>query len=224
MLKKVITILFYHFKANFKTLYFNYKQFEIKKAIHLPVKIHRNVVLRNSNGKIVLPEIVYNSMVEIGSGHVGIFDYKRQKTIWDNNGSVEFEDNAKIGIGCAIVVDKNGKLFLGKNVVLTGSSSIICSKLIFLKRNVLVSWDVLIMDSDFHQIYNDADNVINPNKPILVDEACWIGCRCIILKGSIIAKNSIIGSGTIISKVFTTQNCIIAKNPPQVLMQNTRWQ
>ena len=44
----------------------------------------------------------------------------------------------------------------------------------------------------------------------------FIGCNCIILKGSVIGDNCVIGAGSVVSGTFDA-NCVIAGNPARVI-------
>ena len=48
------------------------------------------------------------------------------------------------------------------------------------------------MDTDFHKIYDLESNILNKDKAIEIGENVWIGCRCTILKGANIKRNSVI--------------------------------
>ena len=79
-------------------------------------------------------------------------------------------------------IEKYPSLHFGDNFDVTGSSSIICSKNITFGNDSLLSWDILIMDSDFHPILNRNKDRVNSPLPINIENGVWIGCRSTILK------------------------------------------
>ena len=104
---------------------------------------------------------------------------------------------------------------------------IICQKNIKLGDGCLLSWDILIMDSDFHKIANMFDSkVINAPKDIIIGNHVWIGCRSTILKGVAIADNTVIAAGSIITKSFEGGNCVVGGSGKHVgiLKENTNWE
>ena len=88
----------------------------------------------------------------------------------------------------------------------------------------MLSWDILVMDTDWHTITDYNNNVINAPKSIVIGNNVWIGCRSIIMKGVNIAAGTVVAAGSIITKDVLEQNCIIGKNPIQVIKRNVLWE
>ena len=78
--------------------------------------------------------------------------------------------------------------------------------------NCLLSWDILIMDTDFHYITNPKGEIINKPLPITIGNHVWIGCRNTILKGVSIADNVIVSANSTLTKNITESNCIVGGN------------
>lgn len=114
---------------------------------------------------------------------------------------------------------------MGENFTITAETSIVCHKKIKFGNNVLISWENLFMDTDFHKIKNkEKNNIINEPKEIYIGNNVWIGCRNIILKGSEISNNCVIGSDSLINKKFNRDNVLIAGNPGKILKENIIWE
>ena len=75
----------------------------------------------------------------------------------------------------------------------------------------MIASDVTITDSDWHGIYDRTDYVATP-KEVIIEENVWIGEKAIVLKGSKIGKNSIIGAGSVVNGVVP-ENVVFAGNP-----------
>jgi acetyltransferase-like isoleucine patch superfamily enzyme len=209
----------------FKTLYFNLKYLSFKQAIHLPILIARKVSLRKFAGSVILDCNPKIGIVKIGFGDVGIFDYKGSRSIWEVNGKVIFRGKANIGHGSKISVGKDGCLYVGDNFVITAESTIICAKEVVIGNGCLFSWDILVMDTDFHKIYDENGQIINEPRGIEIGDNTWIGCRSVILKGVKLPKNTIIGANSVVSKncSFKEDGTLIAGIPAHVLKKNICW-
>lgn len=162
--------------------------------------------------------------MQIGSKNVSIIG-KEHKTIWDCQGNVFIGRKAFIGIGGCISIGKSGSLFLGDNFALTARSTIDCQKEIRFGNDCLLSWDILMMDSDYHHIFNENGDPINDPRPITIGNHVWIGCRTTILKGTFLPDNTIVAAGSVVSKSLQTSNMIVGGNGRAfgVLKENVSW-
>ena len=205
-----------------KTLRFNLHYFPLKTALRLPVFVSHRTFLRELHGKIMLPEKVNTAMIKIGFGDVGHYDRKRSRSIWQVSGTVAFGGKASIGHGSKLSV--RGNLTLGADFNMTAESTIVCAHQISFGNDCLLSWDILIMDTDEHPIINQDGIRTNPDKPILVGNHVWIGCKCTLLKGTEIPNNAIVAAGTLLTSAFSGENQVIGGNPPAVLKSEVRWE
>lgn len=105
-------------------------------------------------------------MIKIGFSDVGIFDRKKSRTVFQMNGTLIFNGKADFGHGCKISINNNGKFICGNNLTVTAESQFICSKKITIGNDCLFSWDNLIMDTDFHHVYNKNNQIVNENKKL----------------------------------------------------------
>ena len=205
-----------------KTLRFNFHYFPLKTALKLPVFVSHRTFLRELHGKIMLPEKVNTAMIKIGFGDVGHYDRKRSRSIWQVSGTVAFGGKASIGHGSKLSV--RGNLTLGADFNMTAESTIVCAHKISFGNDCLLSWDILIMDTDEHPIINQDGIRTNPDKPIFVGNHVWIGCKCTLLKGTEIPNNTVVAAGTLLTSAFSGKNQIVGGNPPTILKNNVRWE
>ena len=205
-----------------KTLRFNLHYFPLKTALKLPVFVSRRTYLRELHGEVVLPEKVETAMVKIGFGDVGHYDRKRSRGIWQVSGTVTFGGKAGIGHGSKLSV--RGHLNFGADFNMTAESTIVCAASITFGKDCLVGWDVLVMDTDEHPLYDMAGNRLNPNRPIVVGNHVWIGCKCVLLKGAEVPDNTVVAAGTLLKSAFEGECQVIGGNPPAVLKREVRWE
>lgn len=207
-----------------KTVRFNLHYFGWKKIVKPIVLCSREVSLKKMKGTVSVKNPVIFG-VKIGFGNVGIIDSSRERAMWENSGNVDFQSRARLDTGTRIVCQKGAKLCFGENVRINGRTSIICYKKIVLGDECLLSWDNLLMDTDFHKIYdmNTDNNVpINDDREIELDSHVWVGCRCTILKGSYVPKNSVIAAGSIITSKLNSSNCLYIGNAEK--KDSIRWE
>lgn len=211
-------------KENYKTIYFNFKYFKFKDAIQFPVILSRNVILKRLEGCVEFNCPVKYNLVKIGFESIGIFDVKCSKSILEIKGNIIFNGKARIGQGCKISVAKNGKLIFGDQFMITAETAIVCNNNIVFGKNCLLSWDILIMDSDHHTIKNEEGEIINHSKPIIIKDKVWIGCRTLILKGTQIPYGSVIGANSVVSNFLKEEKAIYAGIPAKWVKGNITWE
>lgn len=212
------------FSIGSQTVFFNLKHFPLKVALRFPVLLSKKVYLRNTSGTVILRQPIKTGMIRIGFGDVGIFDDKRSRTIWEVSGKIEFEGMAQIGHGSKISVAKNGHLTIGDNLRITAESTIYASKEIRIGKNCLFSWDILMMDTDFHTIRDEFGRISNSSMPIHIGDNVWIGCRSLILKGARVPDNCIIGANTHLHKPLEKSDSLYAGNPVKLIKERISWE
>jgi acetyltransferase-like isoleucine patch superfamily enzyme len=203
-----------------KTIWFNFRYFRFVDAIKLPVFVSNRVWLMRLGGSVKLG-VVKPGVVKIGFGDVGIFDRQRARSIWQVSGSVEFKGVAKIGHGSKISVV--GELSVGNNVSITAESALVSHKRIIIGDDVLISWDVLVMDSDLHDIFDNNGLKINQPMAVVIGNKVWIGCRSLILKGVTIADGVVVAANSTLTKSVTLEHAIVGGNPVRVIRKNISW-
>lgn len=206
-----------------KTIIFNFYYFPPMVAIRLPIFIYKRSKLQKMKGKILVEAPITTGMVKIGPYGLGTQDYFYSRTIWQVSGLLIIKGKANIGRGSKISIGKEGILTLGNKFTITGNTEIICQKEITFGDNCLLSWDILMMDTDFHHILNQEGTKINSPKPIKIGNHVWIGCRNTILKGVSIADNNIIAANSTLTHNITNENCIIGGNG-KILKTNINWE
>lgn len=204
-----------------KTVYFNFKYFKIEDAIKLPILVSHRVYLSECEGSLKIEAPTKFGMIRIGYGDVGIFDQHKSRSIWKVSGNVIFKGKAHIGHGSKLSV--SGILTLGSNFSIAAESQIICQKEILFGHDVLVSWENLFMDTDFHKIITDGE-ITNLPREIHIGNHVWIGCRCTILKGTKLGDDIIIAANSTISGVYNEPNTIVGGNPATIIKRGINWE
>ena len=114
---------------------------------------------------------------------------------------------------------ENGCSYIDNSVYIDGTDY----SLISLGDNVVLSREVTILTHDFSNI--KALNSMNVNnfqdyrhivKPVTIGENSFIGAKTIILPGTFIGKNVIVGAGSVV-KGSIEDNTVVAGNPAKVI-------
>ena len=146
---------------------------------------------------------VKTAMLTIGFGQVGIIDKKYERSIVQIGGTLILNGKVYFGTGSKLCVTRNGILTIGDNFVNTAKTTLICDNKTTIGDNVLVSWDTLIMDTDFHSVMNTITDETYPCVgEITIGNNVWLGCRAVVLKNSVIPDGCIVAANSLVNKAF----------------------
>lgn len=123
---------------------------------------------------------------------------------------------------CIIIAKYGGKINIEEGVCMSGST-IYSMDSITVGKNTDIGAGCKIIDNDFHPLPYSERNPEQQDKikkrPIIIGEGCFIGANSIILKGTILGKNVVVGAGSVVSGRFP-DNVIIGGNPAKIIKQN----
>lgn len=113
-----------------------------------------------------------------------------------------FRCNTLISLPVDISTIQSGaRVILKRNCGLSGVK-IVCATEVSIGEYTIVGPDTLIFDRKPHRYSPDTGWFQNnrEGKPITIGKRCYIGTRCVILKGVTIGDDCVISAGTIITK------------------------
>ena len=218
------TVNMLHYLAGLhKSIYVNFRLLPFKDAIRLPIIVSRKTKLSCLSGKAKLGKN-RTGIVRIGFGNVRLVDFAYERTILHIEGTITFKGKCKIGKASKIEVGKKGMLDIGENFLISARSKLICHKKITIGNDAVFAWDSLIMDTDYHEIYDHDSTIINKDKAITIGNKVWIGTRSTVLKGASIPNNTIIAANSTVTKTYQDTDTILAGNPARIIKENIRWE
>ena len=116
---------------------------------------------------------------------------------------------------------RGGVLFLGDNSAIS-NTAITVAESVNIGRNVFIGAGCKIYDTDFHPIeaefrFGDTVDITRTKtKRIIIEDGAFIGGHSIILKGTHIGENSVIGAGSVVAGNIPA-NEIWAGNPARFI-------
>lgn len=208
-----------------RSVWFNFRYLPFKQALRLPILMAPNVRVKNMwRGGIKLNKLNFGSL-HIGFHEADAVDTYSCHTIIDirRNGAMECHD-VHVGHGAIICIKENGRLCLGKNFAISGTTKIVCTDKIDIGDNVQFSWDSLVMDSDAHHVFNAEGEKLPNTKPIKIGNHVWIAANTTILKGSVIGNNCVVAGNSLINNKYELDNHLIAGIPAKIIKPIGGWQ
>lgn len=122
-----------------------------------------------------------------------------------------------------IVAKYGGNILINEGVCMSGCTLYSMAS-ITIGKNTDIGSGCKIIDNDFHPLpysqrhpEEQLDKV--KKRPITIGEGCFIGANSIILKGTKLGNNVVVGAGSVVCGTFP-DNVIIAGNPAKIIKNN----
>lgn len=132
--------------------------------------------------------------------------------------SFYFGDKISLYHNVGIYLDSlTAHISIGDRTYINRRSELKCQESIDIGSDCAISWDVSIMDTDYHSIDGNSSSA-----PIKIGNHVWIGCKCAILKGVSIGNGAVIAAGSVVNK-DVAPNTLVGGVPAKVLKEDIEW-
>jgi acetyltransferase-like isoleucine patch superfamily enzyme len=166
-----------------------------------------------------IKNITSTGFVQVGMDDIG-FMMPSDKTYLNIQGGLSLQGKVNIGRGTRLNVGPGGLCLISESYI-NARCLIVSMHSIVIGSGSLVSWDVMIIDDNFHQIQYAGREMRSPE--IIIGKRVWIGARSTILSGTQIADGCVVAANSVVAGVFTIPNCLIAGNPARVIREDVQW-
>lgn len=121
-----------------------------------------------------------------------------------------------------IIARNKGIIEIGDGVGISGST-LYARNSIKVGNNTIIGANCKIFDNDFHHINVNKRNCVGGEDlisvPVIIGKDVFIGCNCIILKGTKLGNACVVGAGSVVHGEFQ-DNCVIAGNPAIIIKEH----
>lgn len=179
---------------------------------------------------IIISEIIKRSM---SYGRIIIFNlrgYKISISSYISSGTLLFQSKknsiliqkgAHIGFGVRIKAGFDGKIHIGKNVLIDDYSFISSQKNIFIDDETMIAASVYIVDFNHKYPLKKSKKDLVSKKgyvsyDVKIGKYVWIGTGAIILPGVNIGDNSVVGAGAVVTK-NVPPGVVVVGNPAKII-------
>lgn len=204
-----------------KTLLINFKLLSLREAIRLPIIVYGRYtvfhLLSLQRGQIELSCPCKTGIIRLNRRIGYNIGYGLRGSLC-LDGKLVVKGVCDIGQGCNISVRKGAIMEISDKLSITGASRIHVYEFLKIGKNVFVSWNVQIHDTDYHFFIKD-DRIFPRNKKIEIGENVWIGHDVTISKGACIPANCIVASNSLVNSSFyeCSDGMLLAGIPAKVI-------
>lgn len=139
---------------------------------------------------------------------------------------------AESNVEAMLVLERGeARIAVGDRTHLGGGTILSCARDVSIGDDVLIAFDVLIMDHDSHALRftdrkNDVHDWMHGKKdwsavamaPVCIERRAWIGARAIILKGVRVGTGAVVAAGSVVTRDVPDWT-LVAGNPAHILRQ-----
>lgn len=207
------------------SVFFNFYYLPFKQAIKLPIILY-NPVFFSLKGKMKIDSNnISPGMIRLGLGGVSIFPDIMGIHYENHGGVIVFKGKCEIGSSSSISIGKDAIIVFGENFKATYGCKIVSYSQIIFGDNVLVGWDCLFVDSDFHVMYDaSTDTMTQSRYPIHIGNNNWFAMKCTILKGTSTPDFCTVGASSLLNKKYILEpRCFLAGNPAKLISSDLYW-
>ena len=170
---------------------------------------HCKIRCSGKNNVIICRGVLHNCVIDIHG---------------DNN-RIEIGEHTTVCYGEIYMEDNDNAIYIGKHTCLAGKNHLACTegRKIIIGDHCLFSSEIVLRTGDSHSILDCEGNRTNQAKDIVIDNHVWIGYRVLINKGVHICEDSIVGTGSVVTKTIEEKNVLMAGNPAKIVKHNVSW-
>jgi acetyltransferase-like isoleucine patch superfamily enzyme len=173
-----------------------------------------------NSGKIIINSPARFGMITLGRFLVGI--YPNSGFVLENRGTLEFYGRVHIGNDSALSIGKTGRLSFGDNFTATCGFRIACFHNIRFNENVLIGWNNLFSDMDFHKLTKvNGGGYSKGYGTIEIGHDTWIANGCKIYKNVKLPPHSVVSADTIITNYSSEEEYILLGNNRDVVIRKS---
>lgn len=201
------------------TVFFNFRMLPFRQAIHLPILLYKPR-FAGISGKIIIDAPISTGMIRLGVNLVPIYP---NDGIMIQCNTIVFQGTATIGNGSAISVGKCGTLKIGNNFSTTAALKLICFHKVNIGNNVLIGWNCMICDTDFHKLsyLGTSQSKYSGYGPIFIGDNVWIANSCKLYKHTSVPPNNIVGADTVLNKLINNADYSLIYNHRSTTVKST---
>jgi tetrahydrodipicolinate N-acetyltransferase len=123
--------------------------------------------------------------------------------------------------GIRVVVD-GGRLTIGHGTNVNGlGTRLLCAQEVTIGAGCTLSWDVQVLDTDFHAM--TVDGVERPSvAPVRIGDRVWVGTRALVLKGVTIGDGAVVAAAAVVTSDVPA-GAVVAGVPARVVGRADSW-
>lgn len=207
-------------RAFIPTVFFNFRYLPLKQALRLPIWIYKPHFVALRGSVVIETSEIYPGMIRLG--FLTATAYPNSGISWNNEGRIVFKGKCVIGNNAFIVTGKQGTIEFGENFRSTTSLKIISCIGIKLGKSVTLGWEVIIMDTNFHPLYDvEKSKFKKAYGKIVIGDNNWLASQCYIMHSVHTPEQCVFAARSVLTNGGKYESyCVHGGHPARILSRN----
>ena len=135
----------------------------------------------------------------------------------DKGGKLTIGGSFRMRDGAKLRVRKGGVCVIGKNVSVNSNNMIACHESVTIGDGVQFSPNVQIYDHDHdYRAAGGVGEMKYKTTPVVIGNSCWIGANTVILRGTELGNDCVVGAGCVLKGKYPDGSIIVQKRETTV--------
>lgn len=131
---------------------------------------------------------------------------------------ITLERGALLRRGCHLYLEGPGaSIHVGARTSIHERTELRAAGSITVGEDCDISWDVLVTDSDWHQLDDGPSDA-----PVRIGNHVWIGAKAAILKGVTVGDGAVVAAGAVVTR-DVPRGAVVAGVPARVVRTDVSW-
>ena len=145
--------------------------------------------------------------------------FKGTEIIVDRKGKLVLGKGIAFGMRCVCSVREDARIVLKDQVFINSDCKIVAHERIEIGKGTIIGPNVLIYDHDhLFDVETGVKRKEYVTSEVVIGENCWVGANTVILRGTHIGNNCIIGAGSVVKGNYSDGTKIIQKRTLDIKM------
>lgn len=132
-------------------------------------------------------------------------------------GELTLGDRCTAAAQSLLLVERDGHLTMGEHVSLSRGVQIVCHDRVEIGDETMLANNVLLFDHDHNvRVPGGLAARVYQKAPIHIGKNVWVGANTVILRGTTIGDNSVVGAGCVLKGEYPSDSVIVQKRETRI--------
>lgn len=132
-------------------------------------------------------------------------------------GTLTLSDRCTAAAQCLLLVEREAALTLGEHVSLSRGVQIVCHDRIEIGAETMLANNVMLFDHDHdYRAPGGLADRLYKKGPIVIGKNVWVGAGTVILRGTTIGDNTVVGAGCVLKGDYPPDSLVVQRRETEV--------